>query len=171
MNDDWKLPWEGGCRCGQVRLRISARPVIAMACHCAGCRKMSASAFSLTMMVPASGFEVTAGETAPGGLQQALDHRFCPFCKTWMFTRADPTGQFVNLRPTTLDDHGWVVPFVECCVTEKLSWASTLARYAYDQFPPAEDRPSLLAEFAEQGARPGRQGPEGTAGWGKHTPP
>ncbi len=24
MTDDWKLPWDGGCLCGGVRLRISA---------------------------------------------------------------------------------------------------------------------------------------------------
>ncbi len=155
MAEDWKLPWAGGCRCGQVRLKVSAPPVITMACHCAGCQKMSASAYVLTMMVPASGLEITAGETAPGGLQQTLDHRFCAFCKTWMFTRADPTGQFVNLRPTVLDDHNWVEPFVECCVTEKLAWATTPARYSFDQFPGMEDRPKLIAEYAEHGARPG----------------
>ncbi len=32
MMDDWKLPWEGGCRCGNVRLRVTAPPLLAMAC-------------------------------------------------------------------------------------------------------------------------------------------
>ena len=35
------LPLEGGCRCGQVRLKISAPPLLTMACHCTGCQKMS----------------------------------------------------------------------------------------------------------------------------------
>ena len=24
---DWKLPWDGGCRCGKVRFRVSAEPL------------------------------------------------------------------------------------------------------------------------------------------------
>ena len=39
------IPQEGGCRCGQVRLKISAPPILTMACHCTGCQKMSSSAY------------------------------------------------------------------------------------------------------------------------------
>lgn len=56
-----ELPWEGGCRCGQVRLKVSARPLLAMACHCTGCQRMSASAFSLSVAIPTDGFAVTQG--------------------------------------------------------------------------------------------------------------
>jgi hypothetical protein len=31
---EWQLPWQGGCRCCQMRLRITAGPLLAMACHC-----------------------------------------------------------------------------------------------------------------------------------------
>jgi len=62
------LPVEGSCRCGQVRVRISAPPMLSMACHCAGCQKMTASAFALTATIPAAGFEVIQGEPVVGGL-------------------------------------------------------------------------------------------------------
>ena len=26
--DDWKLPWEGGCRCGEVRFRVTSPPFL-----------------------------------------------------------------------------------------------------------------------------------------------
>ena len=67
--DEWKLPWEGGCRCGAVRIRVTKPPLLAMACHCTGCQRMSASAFSLTLTLPADGFAVTRGEPVIGGLQ------------------------------------------------------------------------------------------------------
>ena len=63
-----KLPMEGGCRCGRVRLRIAKAPLLTMACHCTGCQRMSSSAFSLTAAIPSDGFEVTQGETVMGGL-------------------------------------------------------------------------------------------------------
>ena len=56
MSDDWKLPWDGGCLCGQIRFRISAPPLLTAACHCAWCQKRSASAYSLTITVPTGGF-------------------------------------------------------------------------------------------------------------------
>ena len=109
--DDWKLPWDGGCRCGEVRIRVTKPPLLAGACHCTGCQKMSASAFSLTLTVPADGFEVTAGEPVIGGLHGPQAHHFhCPRCKSWMFTRAEGMDWFVNLRPSMLDEHGWFVP-------------------------------------------------------------
>ena len=33
---DWNLPWEGGCRCGQVRFRISQPPLLYPYWHQAG---------------------------------------------------------------------------------------------------------------------------------------
>jgi hypothetical protein len=153
---DWRLPWSGGCRCGEVRLRISEPPIIAIACHCTGCQRMSSSAYALTLMVPASGFAVTAGQPVLGGEQKAFSgHWFCPRCKTWMFTRSpEVIGPFVNLRPTMLDDHAWFAPFIEIFVGEKLPWAATGAKYGFDRFPDEADRARLIAEFAEQGARP-----------------
>ena len=49
---DWKLPWAGGCRCDRLRLLITEAPLVTMACHCAGCQRMSASAFSLSIQLP-----------------------------------------------------------------------------------------------------------------------
>ena len=60
---EWKLPWDGGCRCGQTRIRVSQPPLLAAACHCTGCQRMSASAFSLTLAIPSEGFDVTARQS------------------------------------------------------------------------------------------------------------
>ena len=63
------LPSVGRCRCGDIQLRISTPPILTMACHCKGCQRMSASAFSLSAAIPTGGFEVTRGEPALGGLR------------------------------------------------------------------------------------------------------
>lgn len=153
-HDDWQLPWQGGCRCGQVRLRISAPPLLAMACHCTGCQRMSASAFSLSLAIPTPGFEVTAGEPVLGGLHGASHHYFCPHCKSWMFTRTEGMDAFVNLRPTMLDAHRWFVPFAETSTDEKLPWASTPAVHSFGQLPAMEAFPALIEAYAREGARP-----------------
>ncbi len=149
----WRLPWDGGCRCGAVRIRVTAPPLLAMACHCTGCRSMSASAFSLSLAIPADGFEVAAGEPVLGGLNKDM-HHFCPACMTWLFTRPPGLDWFVNVRPSTLDAHGWFEPYVETWTSERLPWAATPARHRFETVPDLPDFEPLIAEYAEQGARP-----------------
>ncbi|VVT15713.1 Aldehyde-activating protein [Sphingomonas sp. EC-HK361] len=145
----WTLPMDGGCRCGAVRFRIDAAPMMSMACHCTGCQRMSGSAFSLTVMVPTAGFRLTEGETVRGGLREgAAHHQHCDACKSWVFTRVEPDMGFVNVRATMLDDTDWFEPFVESWTDEKLAWVTTPARHSFAQFPPMEAYQPLMAEFA-----------------------
>lgn len=146
------LPAEGACRCGRVRLRITAAPILTMACHCTGCQRMSSSAFSLSAAIPSDGFEVVKGETVVGGLHGAeAEHHFCAHCMTWMFTRPTGIDWFVNLRPTMLEDAAWFAPFIETYTSEKLPWATTPAVHSFEKFPEFSDYERLTAAFAERG--------------------
>ncbi len=147
---EWNLPREGSCRCGRVRLRISAPPLLTMACHCTGCQRMSASAFSLSAAIPIQGFTVTQGEPVIGGLHGASRHSFCPHCMSWMFTKPEGIDWFVNLRPTMLDDPRAFTPFIETWTREKLPWATTPARHSFEALPAVEDYERLTREFAAQ---------------------
>jgi hypothetical protein len=146
---DWNLPWDGGCRCGQVRIRISAPPLLTMACHCTGCQRMSASAYSLSVAVPSEGFAVTQGEPVIGGLHGRSHHHFCPYCMSWMFTRTEGFDFFVNVRATMLDDRSWFAPYIETWTSEKLPWATTPAVHSYQGVPPLETYQRLVQEYAE----------------------
>src|SRR6202000_18906 len=118
------------------------------ACHCTGCQQMSASAYSLTAMVPSTGFEVTSGTPVIGGLHGAIRHFFCPHCMTWMFTRPNGFDQFVNVRPTMLKDSSWFKPFIETYTSEKLPWVTVPAVHSFPRFPAMENFTALIAEFA-----------------------
>ncbi|WEK48628.1 MAG: GFA family protein [Candidatus Kaistia colombiensis] len=139
---------EGGCRCGAVRLKISARPLLTMACHCTGCQTMSASAFSLSAAIPSAAFEVTKGEPVIAGLHGASRHYFCGHCMTWMFTRPEGMDFFVNLRPTMLDDPSWFVPYMETWTSEKLPWATTPAVRSFEALPPEDAYGDMIAGYA-----------------------
>jgi hypothetical protein len=152
--NDWKLPWEGGCLCGRIRFRVSAPPLLTMACHCTGCQKLSASAYSLTIAVPSDGFAVTQGEPVLGGLHGPHRQLYCPHCKNWMFTHAHGLDFFVNVRATMLDEHHWYAPFVEVFTSEKLPWATTSAVHSFATQPTLEGYAPLVEAFAREGARP-----------------
>lgn len=151
---EWKLPWMGGCRCGRVRVKITAPPLLTGACHCTGCQRMTASAYSLSVAVPAAGFEIVEGEPVIGGIHGASLHYHCPHCKSWMFTRPEGMDEMVNVRATMLDDHAWFAPFVETWTQEGFAWAKTGAKHSFAALPPADAWPGFIAEYAERGPRP-----------------
>ena len=144
---DLMLPADGGCRCDRVRFRISAPPLLTMACHCTGCQRMTASAFSLSIAVPVEGFEVTRGEAVIGGLHGPSRHFFCGWCMSWLFTRAEGMD-LVNVRATLLDDTRGFEPFAETYTDEKLPWATTPAVHSYATVPPLETFAELISEYA-----------------------
>ncbi len=150
---DWKLPREGGCRCGQVRFKMNAAPIITGACHCTGCQRMSSSAYSLSAAIPAERFEITQGEPVVGGLHGATKHYFCPHCMSWMFTRPEGFDWFVNIRSTMLDDTSGLAPFMETWRAEGFAWAKTGAAHSYETLPPQEAWEGLMKEFREWAGR------------------
>ncbi len=152
--NDWKLPWEGGCRCGRVRFKVSVPPLLTMACHCTGCQQMTASAFSLSIAIPSPGFSVLQGEPSIGGLHGAMRHYFCPYCKSLVFTRPGGIEEFVNVRPTMLDDASWFAPFIETWTKENLPWATTFAVHSFETVPQYEDYAELVEEYAQQALKP-----------------
>ncbi|MDB4932496.1 MAG: putative glutathione-dependent formaldehyde-activating enzyme [Myxococcaceae bacterium] len=143
-----ELPWDGGCRCDRVRFRVSAAPLLTMACHCAGCQRMTSSAFSLSVAVPTAGFALTRGEPVLGGLHGEVQHYGCPYCMSWIFTRPTGIDTFVNVRPTLLDDPRWFAPFIETWTSERLPWATTPAVHSYEKLPAMEEYAALTAEYA-----------------------
>ena len=154
--DEWKLPWEGGCRCDALRFRITAPPMLTAACHCTGCQKMTGSAYSLSVTVPAEGFALLSGEAVVGGLRgPQVHHHHCSSCMSWVYTTVEGMDFFVNVRATMLDDARWFRPYLECWTSEALPWARIDAPRVHPTMPSEmSEYQTLIAEFAERGARP-----------------
>ncbi len=140
----------GLCRCGQVQFEVSSRPLVTMVCHCIGCQRMTASAYSLSELYPSNELKVTMGEPVIGGLHGATRHYFCAHCMSWLFTRPEGMDQLVNVRATMMADARSFRPFLETYTEEMLEWAKTPAVHSFKKFPPRELFPELIAEFAKQ---------------------
>lgn len=151
---DWKLPWFATCRCGGVRMKVTKAPLLTMACHCSGCQRMTASAYSLSVALPADGFEVVSGEPVIGGLHGASRHYHCPHCKSWLFTRPEGMDDLLNLRASMLEDASWYAPFVETCRAEGFGWAATGAKHRFPNIPEMGAWGPLIEDFARNGPRP-----------------
>jgi len=147
---DHDIIQHGECRCGQVRFRVSGAPIITMACHCTGCQRMTASAFSLSVLYPSENFELLHGEPVIGGLHGETRHCFSPHCMSWLFTRPEGMDEFVNVRTTMLENPTSFPPFIETWTSEALPWARTPAIHSFEKLPPMDRYPELAAEFAQR---------------------
>ncbi len=128
----------GKWRCGRAQFEINSEPLMTMACHCTGCQRMTASAFSLSELHPSNGFKVRLGEPVIGGLYGATRHYFCKHCMSWLFTRPQGMDELVNIRATMMDDVQSFNPFIETYTDEKLSCAKISAVHSFRKFPDPE---------------------------------
>lgn len=120
------LPQLGGCRCGAVRYRLTAAPLLVHACHCHDCQTRSGAAFTLPMVVRSADLVVTGPLDVlfqPTAAGREIDQSFCPRCRVSLLSRARAAPDFTTLRAGTLDDAGWVVPIVQTFVESAIPWA------------------------------------------------
>jgi hypothetical protein len=67
---------------------------------------------------------------------------------SWLFTRPEGLDDFVNVRATMFDDASGFAPFIETYTCEALPWARIPAVHSFERFPPMEQYPDLVTEFA-----------------------
>ncbi len=142
---------EGGCRCGQLRFKVTEPAMLTVACHCTGCQRMTGGAYALSVMVPTTGFEVTAGEAVVGGAPGQVAHHHCPQCLSWVFTQP-PGMSFVNVRTTMLDAPEDFAPYIDIWMSEKLPWVRPTSAHPFDQFPAQAEWLSLMQAYAAERA-------------------
>ncbi len=100
-------PMTGGCQCGAVRYRIRGAPLATYVCHCTECRRQSASAFGISVIVRGTDLVTLQGATRiwarPSALGGHLDCHFCPVCGTrlWHIGSRDP--ERVSVKGGSLD--------------------------------------------------------------------
>ncbi len=101
-----KLPITGGCQCGHLRYEITEAPTELYVCHCRECRKQSASAFGISVIVPKTGFRLTEGTpktwSRPTDSGRILDCNFCPNCGSRVWHEG-VTFQTLSVKGGSLD--------------------------------------------------------------------
>ena len=97
----------GGCMCGAVRYRISAKPMAAALCHCNRCRPQSGSAFSTVIILKRSTFDL----------------------------EGEPNIMFV--KAGGIDNNEWFQPVMELFVTRRRPWVTPVpGAQQFDGNPP-----------------------------------
>jgi hypothetical protein len=102
------MPLTGGCQCGSIRYEVTGEPVELYVCHCTECRKQSASAFGISVIVRSDDFKLLQGEalswTRKADSGNALTCFFCPICGSRVWHGARHPGDTISVKGGSLDE-------------------------------------------------------------------
>jgi hypothetical protein len=118
--------FEGGCACGEVRYRLTSRPMFNHCCHCLDCQRQTGSAFVLNALIETDRIQVLAGapEATPMPTDSGGPHDVyrCPKCLTavWSDYGRRPGLRFVRIG--TLDRPSAFAPDVHIFTRSKQPW-------------------------------------------------
>jgi hypothetical protein len=117
----------GGCSCGEIRYRLTNKPLVVHACHCRDCQRITGGAFVINIWierqyVEASGTKPKSYLTA-GGSGKEHEAFFCGKCGTYVWSRyAIAPGDPLFVRAGTLDDPKAVKPDIHLFTRYKVLW-------------------------------------------------
>ena len=107
-------PHTGGCLCGAVRFRLTARPMGVNACHCTDCKKLTGATNLLMLVGAREAFAHERGDVeryrkrADSGNE--IDIVRCTTCGVRMWHEPLSAPKLVFVAAGTLDDPSWAVP-------------------------------------------------------------
>ncbi len=112
----------GGCLCGAVRFRVTAKPVAAYYCHCTMCQKNSGGPFMASATVPIEAFAFTKGEpkayeSSPGNLRL-----FCEACGSALGARVAEDPKLIEANLGCLDDPNLITPELHQFTSSQVRW-------------------------------------------------
>jgi hypothetical protein len=124
---DDEYPVDGACQCGQINYKITSPPLWVGVCHCTECQKLSASAFSITLVFASKSFEVE-GELKHWERSSASGHRniahFCPTCGNRIYHTNPDQPEIIRLKGGTLSNTKIIRPSAHTWVREKQDWVT-----------------------------------------------
>ena len=114
--------FEGGCLCGDVRYRASARPLRGVICHCSMCRRHSGAPALAFVHFPIAAFAWLKTKPIWYRSSPYAERGFCSRCGSTVAMREEVLADRVQVSVGSLDephrvridDHVWT--------SERVSW-------------------------------------------------
>jgi hypothetical protein len=120
---------EGGCACGNLRYRLTGRPMIVNACHCTWCQRETGSVHALNAVYEFDRVEhlkaepEIVGTPSVSGKGQKIAR--CPVCKVAIWSNYPGAGAAVRfVRVGTMDNPGQCPPDAHIFTSTKQPWVT-----------------------------------------------
>src|SRR3989440_10539155 len=118
---------DGKCTCGEVRYRMTAKPLFVHCCHCRWCQRETGTAFALNAMIEADRVVLTKGQPelvmTPTNSGKGQKIWRCPTCRIALWSNYSGAGDLVSfVRVGTLDEAGKLPPDIHIFTSTKQPW-------------------------------------------------
>ena len=119
--------YDGGCTCGQVRYRMTAKPMFVHCCHCRWCQRETGTAFALNAMIESDRVLLLQGEVevvdTPSNSGKGQKISRCPRCRIALWSNYAGAGDAVRfVRVGTLDEPDRLPPDIHIFTSSKQAW-------------------------------------------------
>ncbi len=118
---------EGGCTCGNIRFRMTGKPMFVHCCHCRWCQRETGASFALNAMIEADrvtlvkGIPETVDTPSNSGKGQKISR--CPNCKIAIWSNYAGAGDAIHfVRVGTLDHPDSLAPDIQIFTASKQPW-------------------------------------------------
>jgi len=118
--------FDGGCSCGEVRYRLTRKPMFVHCCHCTICQRQTGSAFVINGLTETSRIELLKGApvavSMPTESGRPHDIYRCPKCQVAVWSDYGRRPQLRFVRIASLDQPHAIVPDVHIYTRSKVPW-------------------------------------------------
>jgi hypothetical protein len=119
-----KLPFTGGCLCGNIRYECAAEPILMGNCHCRDCQRSTGTAYAAAILVRRAAMKIF-GEVkyfeAKGDSGAVNERGFCPNCGSRLLSKP-PVAEFMGIYAGSLDDPSWFQPTMDFYTASAQPW-------------------------------------------------
>lgn len=132
------VAYEGGCLCGAVRYRVTARPFDADYCHCKQCQKSSGAVFQTWMDFKREQVTWLKGEVNEFESSAHVRRGFCQQCGCSLSYRDTRYPDYFTLTIGSLDDPSLIKPQYHIYTANQVEWLSitdNCSRYLQERTP------------------------------------
>ncbi len=119
-----KLPFTGGCMCGNIRYECAAEPILMGNCHCRDCQRSTGTAFAAAILVPRHAV-IVMGEVkyydVRGDSGGIVSRGFCPTCGSRLLSKP-PIPELMGIFAGSLDHPSEFQPGMDFYTASAQPW-------------------------------------------------
>ena len=117
---------EGKCICGQVKYKLSEKPLFTQACHCKDCKILTGSSYVVNSSVLENTLiidgEISSSVELKGGSGAPCIVYYCGKCGTYIYTDYSSAVGRLNVRTKTLNNANEFPPQAHIFAKDKDPW-------------------------------------------------
>ena len=123
-----KIELKGQCLCGEVKYKLSEKPLFTQACHCKDCKVLTGSSYVINSSILENTLsiegEISSTMKLQAGSGKSVKMFFCKKCGSYIYTDYESAIGRLNVRTQTLENSKTFPPQAHIFTKDKDKWVN-----------------------------------------------